>query len=79
MLIVLIIIVIAQILSLLGLWINIKVFRAHAQKLEDLFDGFESKASWEKPGRILIPLYVTVTMLAAIITTAIFIFQPHIL
>lgn len=79
MLVLLAIIVVIQALSLVILWLNIRVYRNQSKKYESLFESFGNSEAWGKPGRIAVPIYMFTIFIVTVITTAFFIFQPHIL
>lgn len=66
-------------LSLLILFINIRIFRGQSEKYSLLLSNLGDQSAWGRPGRILIPLYVLLVLAATVATTLIFIFQPHLL
>ncbi len=68
-----------QLISLLLLWLNVRTFRNHAGKYQTLFAALGNENVWGTPGKILIPLYIVLAIGASIVTTLVFIFQPHFL
>ncbi|MDO8648870.1 MAG: hypothetical protein Q7R81_03740 [Candidatus Peregrinibacteria bacterium] len=79
MITVLVIVLIVEALSLLLLFLNIQIFRSQSEKYRLLLSNLGDQSAWGRPGRILIPLYVLMTLGATAVTTIIFIFQPHLL
>lgn len=75
----LVFVLVVQVLSLLMLFLNVQVFRSQAEKYRMLLDHLEAGDAWGRPGRVLLPLYVVAVLGATVVTTLIFIFQPHIL
>ena len=75
----LVLVLIAEALSLLFLFLTIRIFRSQAEKYRLLLTHLGDQSMWGSPGRILIPLYVVLTLSATVITTMIFLFQPHLL
>jgi hypothetical protein len=65
--------------SLLFLFLAIRIFRGQAEKYRLLLSRLGEQDVGSRPGRILIPLYVLVTVCATALTTMIFLFQPHLL
>lgn len=76
---VLVIILIAEALSLLLLFFNIQIFRSQSEKYRLLLSSLGDESGWGRPGRILVPLYILFTLGATVLITIIFIFQPHVL
>ncbi len=73
------IVLIAEALSLLLLFVNMQVFRSQSEKYRLLLSNLGDQSAWGKPGRILIPLYILLTLGVTTVTTVIFLFQPHLL
>lgn len=74
-----VIVLVIEALSLLMLFINIQIFRGQSEKYRLLLANLGDQSAWGRPGRILIPLYVCLTLGATLVTTLIFILQPHLL
>lgn len=74
-----VILLVVEALSLLLLFINIQIFRSQSEKYSLLLADLGNQGAWGKPGRLIIPFYVACTLIAAAMTTVIFIFQPHLL
>ena len=75
----LVLVLIAEALSLLFLFLIIRIFRSQAEKYRLLLTNLGDQSAWGNPGRILIPLYIVLTLGATLITTLIFLSQPHLL
>lgn len=74
-----IVILIIEGLSLLMLFLNIQIFRSQSEKYRLLLANLGNQSAWGWPGKILIPLYIVLTLGTTAVTILIFIFQPHIL
>lgn len=66
-------------LSLLWLATTIQLFRGQKQKYLTLLGHLGNEIAWGNSGRILLPLYVLLTVGATITILVIFMFQPHLL
>ncbi len=78
-LIILVIVLIVQALSLLLLFLNIQIFRSQSEKYHLLLANLGNQSAWGRPGRILLPLYFLFTLGVTVVTTVLFLFQPHLL
>ena len=79
MMTILVIVLIGEALSLLLLFLNIHIFRSQSEKYRLLLSDLGDQSTWGRPGRILIPLYILITLGTTVTTTLMFIFQPHLL
>ena len=79
MITVLVIVLIVEALSLLLLLVILQVFRTQAGKYRMLLTNMGNQEAWGRPGKYIIPFYVATTLGFTAATTAIFIFQPHLL
>ena len=79
MMTVLVIVLMLEALSLLFLFLIVQIFRSQSEKYRLLLTNLGDQSAWGRPGRILIPVYVVLTLAATVVTTMIFIFQPHLL
>lgn len=68
-----------EVLSLLLLFVNVRIFRSQSNKYRLLLSGMGNQSAFGSPGRMLIPLYIALALGATIVTTLIFITQPHLL
>lgn len=68
-----------QVLSVALLLLIIHVFRAQSEKYHRLFSSLGSESAWGKPAKILLPLYVVLTLVAAVVMLFLFIIQPHLI
>lgn len=59
--------------------VNVLVFRTQARKYRELLRGFGDENAEGRPGRILIPLYVASTLVAAFVTVWLYVADPHVL
>ncbi len=75
----LIAVLVLQAVSLLVLFINIEIFRSQSEKYRLLLSNLGDQSAWGRPGRVLIPLYIILVLCATVVTTLIFLFQPHVL
>lgn len=75
----LVVVLVVEALSLLLLFINIQIFRSQSEKYRLLLANLGDQSAWGRPGRILIPLYILLTLVATVATTLTFLFQPHLL
>lgn len=75
----LIVVLTVQLLSLVLLWLNVKIFRSQSRKYEILFRDLGDPNAWGTPGWFLVSIYIFIMAGATIATTIIFIFQPHLL
>lgn len=74
-----VLVICTQLISLMMLWMNIHVFRNQSKKYQSLMKTFGNEAAWGTPGKILLPLYVISTVIAAVVMMYLFVFQPHLL
>ncbi|MEK7591390.1 MAG: hypothetical protein AAB489_04250 [Patescibacteria group bacterium] len=70
-------ILIVQSLSLLLLLVNFRIFRSQARKYHALLSRFGDETGWGSPGRILMPVYIVLTMVLSVSVVVLFIWQPH--
>ncbi len=66
-------------LSLLLLLLNIQIFRSQSEKYRLLLADLGDQSAWGRPGRILMPLYVVLTIVVTAVSATVFAFQPHFL
>ncbi len=74
-----VVVLLVESLSLLVLLVNVQIFRTKAAKYRALCSEFGGTSFWGIPGRVLLPLYVLLTIGVTIVSTAFFLWQPHIL
>lgn len=72
-------VLIIEALSLLMLFLNFQIFKSQTEKYRLLLSSMGGLDTWGKPGRILLPLYIVLVLGTTVVTTSIFIFQPHLL
>ncbi len=70
---------ILEALSLLLLALNIFLYHNQNEKYRHLLSGMGGQHVWKNPGRVILPVYIVVVLVATIATSALIIFQPHIL
>ena len=68
-----------QTASLLLLLVNVQLFGRQSEKYQKLLMDLGDAAAWKKPGRFLLPLYFLLTVGISVVTTILFIWQPHVL
>lgn len=73
------VVLVLEALSLLLLLLNIQIFRSQNEKYRLFMARLGDQGAWGRPGRVLVPLYVCMTFAAVAVTTALFLFQPHLL
>lgn len=66
-------------LSLLLMLLNIQIFRSQNEKYRLFLVRLGGQAAWGRPGRWIVPAYVLTACGSVAVTTALFLFQPHIL
>lgn len=74
-----VLIVVVQAVSVLFMMLVIHLFRRQRSKYDGLLRGMRNDTALGTPGRILIPLYIVVTLVVAVVTVYLFLFQPHLL
>lgn len=75
----LVIILVIEVLSLLFMVMILQIYRSQSQKYRQLLSGMGGQDLWGAPGRVLIPLYTVLTVIATVVTVLLFLYQPHIL
>lgn len=74
-----VVILVIEAISLLILFLNVQIFRSQSGKYQALLIEMGDESGWGTPGRFIVPLYVLTVVGSVIVTTLVFVFQPHIL
>lgn len=72
-------IILFQAASVLLMMLNIHLFRRQRRKYLQFVQDLGDATALGTPGKALIPLYATVTVVTSIATLYLFAFQPHLL
>ncbi len=71
------ILLVIQAVSLLIVFLVVQVFRSQVEKYRMMLTGMGNQGAWGKPGKAIIITYVVLAILVTIVTTLLFVFQPH--
>ncbi len=73
------ILLLIEVLSLLFMFLIIRIYRSQSQKYWQLLSGMGGQHLWGRPGKVLIPLYIVLILGATVVSVLIFLYQPHVL
>lgn len=71
------VVLVLEAFSLIWLAVNVQLYRTQLQKYRTLLSGFGDEKALGRPGKWILPLYVLLTIVLTLVTTLIFIWQPH--
>lgn len=72
-------VVVSELLSLLTMLIVLYFYRVQIKKYRALLVRLGNESGFLKVGRVLLPLYVFLTVILTIVTILLYLFQPHLL